>query len=218
MLLGIREMFISTREHLPFYQRLLGDGSTGPLSLITSFKKRDRLPMHSSRAQIRGQRSRRAHPWQFCGHGLSAGHHRCSTAARKDGVTVFAYYVGEPIRYGILKFDENEPVIDLASYCPIGRSPDLFLRQCGAPDCRQPAPLGPRITGVSRRYLELNKLHVVKLGRGTPGSIPAPTTRCSRRRNSSARSSAGRGWLLVGCPEEIACGANRNHTAPKLTR
>ena len=50
MLAGIRDiLLISTREHLPFYQRLLGDGSAWGIKLITSFRtSRSALPMPSS--------------------------------------------------------------------------------------------------------------------------------------------------------------------------
>ena len=47
----------------------------------------------------------------FYGHGLSA--ELAEAVARKDGATIFAYYVSEPNQYGVVKFDEFEKPIDI---------------------------------------------------------------------------------------------------------
>src|SRR6266545_1851475 len=114
MLAGIRQiLLISTREHLPFYQRLLGDGSTWgikldyivqdkPIGLAHAFiLGRDFVGVDRV-ALILGDNV-------FYGHGLSA--ELADATARADGATVFAYYVSEPSQYGVVTFnDAGEPV------------------------------------------------------------------------------------------------------------
>src|SRR5262245_33598690 len=114
MLAGIREiLLISTREHLSFYQRLLGDGSTwgtkldyviqeNPIGLAHAFILGREFVGDNRVALILGDNV-------FYGHGLSA--ELAQAAARADGATVFAYYVSEPSQYGVVRFnDAGRPI------------------------------------------------------------------------------------------------------------
>ena len=59
------------------------------------------------------------------------------------------------------------------------------------------------ITDVNRRYLELGKLHVVKLGRGYAW-LDTGTHDALIEAAQFVRSIQHRQGLLVGCPEEVA--------------
>ena len=110
MLADIRDiLLISTREHLPFYQRLLGDGSTWginieyviqekPIGLAHAFILGRQFVGNDRVALILGDNV-------FYGHGLGA--ELTSARARKAGATIFAYHVVEPSQYGVVKFDND---------------------------------------------------------------------------------------------------------------
>jgi glucose-1-phosphate thymidylyltransferase len=116
MLAGIREiLLISTHEHLPFYQHLLGDGSTWGIELM--YVAQDR-PIGLAHAFILGRdfvgNERVAlilGDNLFFGHGLISELADAST--RSDGATIFAHYVNEPSQYGVVRFDEAGAVADL---------------------------------------------------------------------------------------------------------
>lgn len=108
----------------------------------------------------------------FYGHGLSD--ELAKAVARKDGATVFAYYVSDPNQYGVLKFDAADKPIDIVE------KPKEFISNWAvtgryfydnavldiAAGLRPSARGELEITDVNRRYMELGKLHIVKLGRG----------------------------------------------------
>src|SRR5215471_860482 len=121
MLAGIRDiLLISTREHLPFYQRLLGDGSSWGIKLDYVIQEK---PIGLAHAFILGRKFVGSDRVAlvlgdnlFYGHGLSA--ELADAAARAEGATVFAYYVNEPSQYGVLKFDETEALSDIVEKPP----------------------------------------------------------------------------------------------------
>jgi glucose-1-phosphate thymidylyltransferase len=214
MLTGIREiLLISTPEHLPFYQRLLGDGQSfgiqlsyivqeKPIGLAHAFVLGRDFVGDEQVALILGDNI-------FYGHGLSAELARA--AARSDGATVFAYHVGEPSQYGVIKFGEGEKVVDIVE------KPKQFLSNWAvtglyfydndvveiAAGLRPSARGELEITDVNRRYLEMNKLNVVKLGRGFAW-LDTGTHDALVEATEFVRSVQHRQGLLVGCPEEIA--------------
>jgi glucose-1-phosphate thymidylyltransferase len=214
MLAGIREiLLISTPEHLPFYQRLLGDGSTWgikfeyiiqdkPIGLAHAFILGKDFVGNEQVALILGDNL-------FYGHGLSA--ELIDAAARKDGATVFAYYVKEPSQYGVVKFDEGGQAVDIVE------KPTEFLSNWAitglyfydnavleiAAGLRPSARGELEITDVNRHYLKLKKLHVVKLGRGYAW-LDTGTHDALLEAAEFVRSIQHRQGLLVGCPEEIA--------------
>src|SRR5258708_22395027 len=110
MLAGIRDiLLISTPEHLPFYRRLLGDGSTWGIQLGYCIQEQPVGLAHAfilGRDFVCGDRvALILGDNLFYGHGLSA--ELADAAARADSATVFAYYVSEPSQYGVVKFDDT---------------------------------------------------------------------------------------------------------------
>jgi glucose-1-phosphate thymidylyltransferase len=214
MLAGIREiLLISTPEHLPFYQRLLGNGSTWGITLDYVIQDK---PIGIAHAFILGRDfvgdDRVAlilGDNVFYGHGLSA--ELADAAAREDGATVFAHYVNEPSQYGVVTFDEagrainivEKPIEFLSNWAITG----LYFYDNAVLDIAaglRPSARGElEITDVNRHYLTLKKLHVVKLGRGYAW-LDTGTHDALLEASEFVRSIQHRQGLLVGCPEEIA--------------
>jgi glucose-1-phosphate thymidylyltransferase len=214
MLAGIRDiLLISTPEHLAFYQNLLGDGSdwgirldyvvqNKPVGLAHAFVLGRKFVGDDRVALILGDNV-------FYGHGLSA--ELTEAAARGEGATVFAYHVSEPSLYGVVKFDEADRPIDIVE------KPQQFLSNWAVTGLYfydnavldiaaglRPSTRGElEITDVNRRYLELNKLHVVKLGRGYAW-LDTGTHAALLDAAEFVRMIQDRQGLLVGCPEEVA--------------
>jgi len=214
MLAGIRDILvISTPEHLPFYQRLLADGSAWGIRL--DYVVQDQ-PAGLAHAFILGRefvgRDRVAlilGDNLFYGHGLSA--EIADAAAQTDGATIFAYYVNEPSQYGVVMFDPDGAAIDivekpvqfLSNWAVTG----LYFYDNSVLDIAaalRPSARGElEISDVNRRYLGLNKLNVVKLGRGYAW-LDTGTHDALFEAGEFVRLIQHRQGLLVGCPEEVA--------------
>ena len=106
------------------------------------------------------------------GHGIGD---ICRTAsAREQGAVVFACYVNDPERYGVVSFDERDvaqtieekPVHPKSNWAVTG----LYFYDNDVVDIAahlKPSPRGElEITDVNRAYLERGTLNVAKLGRG----------------------------------------------------
>src|SRR4051812_37545310 len=214
MLAGIRDiLLISTREHLPFYQNLLGDGSTWGIKLTYIIQDKPVGLAHAfilGREFVGGDRVALILGDNLLyGHGLSA--ELAKAVARVDGATVFAYYVNEPSQYGVVKFDGAEEVTEivekpkqfLSNWAVTG----LYFYDNAVLDIAaglRPSMRGElEITDVNRSYLELGKLKVVKLGRGYAW-LDTGTHDSLLEAAEFVRSIQHRQGLLVGCPEEVA--------------
>ena len=214
MLAGIRNiLLISTREHLPFYEHLLGDGSTWGIKLEYVIQDKPVGLAHAfilGRDFVGGDRvALILGDNMFYGHGLSA--ELGEAAAREEGATVFAYHVNEPSQYGVVKLDEGgqalelveKPIQFLSNWAVTG----LYFYDNAVLDIAaglHPSARGElEITDVNRRYLELKKLRVVKLGRGYAW-LDTGTHDALLEAGEFVRSIQHRQGLLVGCPEEIA--------------
>jgi len=214
MLAGIRDiLLISTPEHLPFYQRLLGDGSTWGISLSYVIQEQPIGLAHAfilGRDFVGGDRvALILGDNVFYGHGLSE--ELAGATTRTDGATIFAYYVNEPSQYGVVKFSDAGKPIDIVE------KPEQFLSNWAvtglyfydnavldiAANLRPSARGELEITDVNRRYLELAKLHVVKLGRGYAW-LDTGTHDNLLGASEFVRSIQQRQGLLIGCLEEIA--------------
>lgn len=214
MLAGIRHiLLISTREHLPFYQRLLGDGSTfgiklayviqdKPIGLAHAFILGRDFVGNERVALILGDNL-------FYGHGLSA--ELTNATMRSEGATVFAYYVTQPSQYGVVRFDEAGGVLDLVEkpveFLSNWAVTGLYFYDNAVLDIAaglRPSARGElEITDINRHYLELGKLNVVKLGRGYAW-LDTGTHDALLEASEFVRSIQRRQGLLVGCPEEVA--------------
>ena len=214
LLAGIRDiLLISTREHLPFYQQLLGDGSSWGIRL--SYIVQDK-PIGLAHAFILGREFVGGDRVAlilgdnvFYGHGLSA--ELAGAAARKDGASIFTYYVSEPNQYGVVKFDASEkpiyivdkPTQFLSNWAVTG----LYFYDNSVLDMAahlRPSPRGElEITDINRKYMEIGKLHIVKLGRGYAW-LDTGTHDSLIDAGQFVRSIQQRQGLIVGSPEEVA--------------
>src|SRR5580704_17153553 len=116
MLAGIRDiLIISTPEDLPSYRRLLGDGKQWGIRLVYAEQpRREGLAQAyligadfvkgSASALILGDNI-------FYGHGLTEMLKGASE--RREGATVFGYWVRDPERYGVVTFDAGGKAIGL---------------------------------------------------------------------------------------------------------
>jgi glucose-1-phosphate thymidylyltransferase len=213
MLAEIRDiLLISTREHLPFYQRLLGDGSTWGIKLSYIIQEKPTGLAHAfilGREFVGGdQVALILGDNVFYGHGLS--NELAKAVAREDGATVFAYYVSDPNQYGVLKFDAGEKPIDIVEkptqFISNWAVTGLYFYDNAVLDIAaglHPSARGElEITDVNRRYMELGKLHIVKLGRGYAW-LDTGTHDALLEAGQFVRSIQHRQGLLVGCPEEV---------------
>jgi glucose-1-phosphate thymidylyltransferase len=214
MLAGIRNiLLISTREHLPFYQHLLGDGSRWGINFTYTIQDE---PIGLAHAFILGREFVGGDHVALIlgdnllyGHGLSA--ELADAVARPDGATVFAYYVNEPSQYGVVEFNDADEAIDIvekpSQFISNWAVTGLYFYDNAVLDIAaelRPSDRGElEISSINRRYLELNKLHVVKLGRGYAW-LDTGTHDALLEAAEFVRTIQHRQGLLVGCPEEIA--------------
>jgi glucose-1-phosphate thymidylyltransferase len=214
MLAGIREiLLISTPEHLPFYRRLLGDGlqwgiqleyvkQDKPTGLADAFRIGRSFVGNDRVALILGDNL-------FYGHGLGA--ELSVAAARTDAATIFAYQVSDPSQYGVVKFGKDRQPVEIvekpATFLSTWAITGLYFYDNAVLDIAaslQPSARGElEITDVNRRYLELNKLRVVRLGRGYAW-LDAGSHDALLAASNFVQSVQSRQGLLVGSPEEVA--------------
>lgn len=177
MLAGIRDiLIISTPEDLPNFKNLLGDGSR--LGLKFSYKEQP-SPDGLAQAFIIGEDFIGDDKCAmvlgdniFYGNGLSRLLQ--SAAAKGSGATVFAYYVSDPERFGIVSFDdkwkavtiEEKPHTPKSNYAVTGLY--FYDNRCVeyAKKIKPSARGELEITDLNRIYLENGELEVALLGRG----------------------------------------------------
>lgn len=177
MLAGIREiLIISTPNDTPRFKELLGDGhqfgielsyqvQPSPDGLAQAFLLGEEFINGDSCALILGDNI-------FHGHGMTK--RLRNAVSRKDGATVFGYYVEDPERFGIVEFDENGKAISIeekpehpkSNYCVTG----LYFYDKNVVKYAKmikPSQRGElEITDLNRIYLEQGKLNVEILQRG----------------------------------------------------
>jgi len=134
-----------------------------------------------------------------------------SAAEHRSGATVFAYYVQDPQRYGVVKFDAHGGASDLLEKPPLPPSnyavTGIYFydeRACAFAKSLLPSPRGElEITDLNREYLKIGALRVEKLGRGTAW-LDTGTHNSLLDAGVFVRILEERQGLKVACVEEIA--------------
>ena len=134
-----------------------------------------------------------------------------SAVEQKQGATVFAYYVTDPERYGVVELDDENNAIGLeekpanpkSHYAVTG----LYMYDNDVVDIAKsikPSPRGElEITDVNKVYLERKALKVELFDRGTAW-LDTGTIQSLLDAANFIRVLEERQGLKIGCPEEIA--------------
>ena len=177
MLAGIREILISsTPRDLPVFEDLFGTGEQ--LGLKMSYAVQE-SPRGLADAFIIGE--------EFIGddnvalvlgdnifYGQSFSRVLKAAAERKEGATIFGYYVRDPREYGVVEFDENGKALSIEEKPENPKSnyavPGLYFYDNDVVEIAKnvkPSARGEiEITSINNEYLRRGTLHVETLGRG----------------------------------------------------
>ena len=211
---GIRDILIITspRDQLA-YADLLGDGSQWGINLQYTIQA---SPDGLAQAFLLGEDFIGQSPVClvlgdniFYGAGFTSKLRRA--AQRSDGASVFAYYVHDPERYGVVEFDaegraigiEEKPDAPRSHYAVTGLyfyDNDVISVAKGI----TPSARGElEITDVNRHYLEQGSLQVEVMGQGTAW-LDTGTHQSLLDAGNFIRVIEERQGLKVACLEEIA--------------
>ncbi len=214
MLADIREiLIISGPEHIDLYRQLFGDGERLGLSIEYAVQPR---PEGVAHAFIAGADFAGRDPCALIfgdnflyGHGLTAVLEHASQL--REGGLVFAYYVKDPTRYGVVEFDgegnaisiEEKPQNPKSNYAVIG----LYFYDGEVVDIvrgLKPSARGElEITDANNEYLRRQQLKVKVLGRGFVW-LDTGTHESLLEASDFVQTIEHRQGLKVGCVEEIA--------------
>jgi glucose-1-phosphate thymidylyltransferase len=214
MLAGIREiLLITTPQDADAFRRLLGDGRHLGLTIDYAVQP---TPGGLAQAFIIGREfiadatvALALGDNIFYGHGFPEYLRRA--ASRREGATIFAYWVRDPERYGVVQFDpagrpldlEEKPARPRSSWAVTG----LYFYDNGVVDIAaglKPSARGElEITDVNLAYLRAGRLHVDKLGRGIAW-LDTGTHEALLQASSFIQTLEDRQGLMVACVEEIA--------------
>ncbi|MCY4181985.1 MAG: glucose-1-phosphate thymidylyltransferase RfbA [Gammaproteobacteria bacterium] len=211
---GIRDILVITtpRDRAGFH-RLLGDG--GALGVSIRYAEQPR-PEGLAQAFLIGEEFiGGSRVCLILGDNIFYGNRIEETlthaVAQDNGASIFAYYVQDPERYGVVVLDENQRAIDLeekpanpkSHYAVTG----LYMYDNQVVDVAKsirPSARGElEITDVNRIYLQRGELRVELFDRGTAW-LDTGTTQSLLDAANFIRVLEDRQGLKIGCPEEIA--------------
>ncbi|MBR2357955.1 MAG: glucose-1-phosphate thymidylyltransferase RfbA [Lentisphaeria bacterium] len=214
MLAGIRDiLIITTPEDQASFQRLLGDGSRYGVNFTYAVQPK---PEGLAQAFIIGKEFIGSDNVALVlGDNIFYGAHLSrlvrAAADRKEGATVFGYYVCDPERFGVVEFDkegnavsiEEKPQHPKSNYAVTG----LYFYDNNVvkiAESIKPSARGElEITAVNNAYLEQGKLHVETLGRGYAW-LDTGTHQSMLEAANFIHTIETRQGLQVACLEEIA--------------
>ncbi len=214
MLAGIRDvLIITTPRDQSAFSELLGDGSQWGINISYTVQP---SPDGLAQAFILGESFIGNSPASlvlgdniFYGGGFSKKLQ--SAGARTSGASVFAYYVQDPERYGVVEFDAEGRAIDIEEKPAKPRShyavTGLYFYDNDVVDIAKnikPSHRGElEITDVNKVYLERGDLQVEVMSRGTAW-LDTGTHNSLLDAANFIRVVEERQGLKVACPEEVA--------------
>ena len=214
MLAGIRDvLIITTPRDQDAFRDLLGDGAQWGMAISYTVQP---SPDGLAQAFILGEDFIGDSPASlvlgdniFYGGGFSQK--LTHAARRQQGASVFAYYVQDPERYGVVSFDaagvaqdiEEKPRQPKSHYAVTG----LYFYDNDVIEIAkaiQPSVRGElEITDVNKVYLERGDLHVEVMSRGTAW-LDTGTHNSLLDASNFIRVVEERQGLKIACPEEVA--------------
>ena len=213
MMAGIREILIITTPHdNELFKRLLGDGSQFgcqfeytvqevPNGLAQAFVLGEDFINGDAAALVLGDNI-------FYGNRMGK---LLKENANPDGGVVYAYHVSDPERYGVVEFNEQMQAISIEEKPSNPKSnyavPGLYFydnQVCDIAKNLKPSARGEyEITDVNRVYLEMGKLSVSVLDRGTAW-LDTGTFESMMQASQYVQVIEDRQGLKIGCLEEVA--------------
>ena len=214
MLAGIREILvISTPRDLTLFKELLGNGEDFGVKLEYAIQEKpngvaeafiigEKFIGNDSCALVLGDNI-------FYGHGLTGILKEAE--ARKEGATIFGYYVPNPKDFGVVEFDKDGKVISLEEKPQNPKSnyavPGLYFYDNTVVEKAKKVKPSKRgeleITSINEMYLQEEKLHVVNFGRGMAW-LDTGTHDALLEAANFVKTIQSRQGVMVACLEEIA--------------
>ena len=211
---GIREiLIITTPEDASVYQSLLGDGQNWGLEIHYKVQPK---PEGLAQAFIIGEEFiGKSRVCLILGDNIFYGYGVEQTLRqavnKEDGASIFAYYVNDPERYGVVVLNDKNQPIDLEEKPLVPKShyavTGIYMYDSNVIDVAksiQPSARGElEITDVNKAYLQQDALKVEFFGRGTAW-LDTGTIHSLLDAANFIRVLEERQGLKIGCPEEIA--------------
>jgi glucose-1-phosphate thymidylyltransferase len=217
MLAGIQEvLIISTKEHLPSFEQLLGNGAEigmkfeyivqpSPDGLAQAFILGKNFIGDDDACLILGDNI-------YYGHGMiDMLANAVSTVVSSNTASVFGYHVHDPERYGVVEFDrigkalsiEEKPIKPKSNYAVTGLYfyPNDVVKKAAKV---VPSDRGElEITTINQMYLDEKRLSVQLMGRGYAW-LDTGTHESLLEASTFIETIEKRQGLKVACIEEIA--------------
>jgi glucose-1-phosphate thymidylyltransferase len=214
MLAGVREiMIISTPEDLPSFKKLLGEG--GQLGLNFRYAEQPK-PEGLAQAFIIARDFIAGCPsclilGDNVFYGDSLGPSLRAIKDLQNGATIFAYWVKDPERYGVVVFDREGKAKDIVekpkSFISNWAVTGLYFYDQHVSEyaaALKPSARGEyEITDLNRVYLSQGSLKVEKLGRGVAW-LDTGTHESFAQATTFIQTIEQRQGLKIACIEEIA--------------